>query len=428
MSRTDLIETLKSGRVDYVRVEFIDILGHVRGRSLRRAEFERVMAQDLGVPYAESLVMLDFQDRPLKSRYEDMIAVPDPQSFVIIPYLERTARVLSFLFSPDGSPLPFCTRSLLQRAVNKLEEHGLRLETSFEPTFYLLKNNQGNWETADMGKAFSPEGLMDQQDFLKDVIKHLEMVGVQVEMINKHYGPGQYEITFSSADVMSASDYLITAREVIRDVAKLHGKMATFMPKPFANTPGSSMDIYLKLVKSDGSDAMLDPNDPKGVGLSRTAYAFFGGILEHLGSILAIASPTINSYKRFKELVTPNLGGMGSERHFLLRIPSNIKEQKAIEFRLADPLTNSYLLLSAIIMAGIEGIEKNLDAEVNNVVKSIPRDLREALSNLESDTSLKYSLGEELIRAFLDLKTREIDEYESFVTQWERDAYLKAGW
>ncbi len=269
---------------------------------------------------------------------------------------------------------------------------------------------------------------MDQQGFLKDVIKYLELVGVQVEMINKHYGPGQYEITFSSSDAMVSSDYLITAREVIRDVAKLYNKVATFMPKPFSNTPGSSMDIYLRLVKTDGSDAMLDSNDPKGIGLSKTAYSFFSGILEHLGSILAIASPTINSYKRFKELITPNLGGMGTERHFLLRIPSNVKESKSIEFRLADPLTNSYLLLAAIILSGIDGIERGLDIEINNVVTTIPRDIREALNNLERDGTLKYSLGEDLVRLFLELKAREIEDYESFITQWERDAYLKAGW
>ncbi|MEM1814155.1 MAG: glutamine synthetase family protein, partial [Thermoplasmatales archaeon] len=301
-------------------------------------------------------------------------------------------------------------------------------EISFEPTFYLLKNNDGYLEPSDAGKAFSPEGLMDQQSFLRDVIKYLELVGVQVEMINKHYGPGQYEITFSPADVMVSSDYLITAREIIRDVAKLYNKIATFMPKPFSNTPASSMDIYVTLKKTDGSDATLDPNDPKGIGLSKATYSFFGGILEHLKSILAIASPTINSYKRFQEIITPSLGGMGFERHFLLRIPSNVKESRSIELRLADPLTNSYLLLSAIIFAGIEGLEKNLDTDVNNEMTTPPRDIREALGFLERDSSLKYSLGEDLVRAFLDLKSKEIEDYESFVTDWEREAYLKAGW
>ncbi|QKR00561.1 glutamine synthetase [Metallosphaera tengchongensis] len=427
MSKPELMDALKSGRVDYVRVEFIDVLGHVRGRSLRRAEFEKVINGNVGVPYAESLLVLDYRDKPLKTEYGDALAFPDPQSFVIIPYLERTARVLSFLFSPDGTPSKYCTRSLLQRANQKLEERGLKLEVAFEPTFYLLKEEEGSLRPSDNSKAFSPEGLMDQQVFLKDVIKYLELVGIEVEMINKHYGPGQYEITFSAKESLGAADELVTAREVIRDVAKLHNKLATFMPKPYSTHPGSSMDIYLRLTKTDGTDVMLDPNDPKGIGLSKTAYSFFGGILEHLGSILAIASPTINSYKRFKDVITPGLGGIGTERHYILRIPSNLKENRSVEFRLADPLSNSYLLLSALIYAGMEGIDKGLDAEVDNVVVNIPRDMREALSNLDKD-SLKYNLDEKLVSAFLELKRREIEDYESFITEWERDAYLKAGW
>jgi glutamine synthetase len=428
LSKDDVLEALKSGRIDYVRVEFIDLLGNVRGRSLRRAEFEKVMGQDMGVPYAESLVLLDYLDRPIKSKYEDIIAMPDPQSFIIIPYLERTARVLSYLFSPDGTPSKFCTRGILRSAVQKLEEMGLELEISFEPTFYLLKKDQKGMVPSDFGKAFSPEGLMEEQGFLKDVIKYLELVGVQVEMINKHYGPGQYEITFSTRDAISSADSLITAREIIRDVAKIYSQVATFMPKPFSDLPGSSMDIYIKIKRKDGSDAMLDPNDPKGIGISRVAYSFFGGIIEHIGSIIAIASPTINSYKRFREVITPNLGGIGQERHFIIRIPSNFRESKSLEFRLADPLANSYLLLASLIFSGIEGMEKGADVEVNEVVTTIPKDMREALNVLDGDSSLKFSLGTELISSFLELKKRELESYENYVSEWEREAYLKAGW
>ncbi|MBW9141668.1 MAG: glutamine synthetase, partial [Candidatus Aramenus sp.] len=121
MSREDVIETLKSGRIDYVRVEFIDLLGNVRGRSLRRAEFENLMLKESGgVPYAESLVLLDYKDTPIKSRYEDVIAVPDPSTFIVLPYLERTARVLSYLNNPDQTPYPLCSRGLLRRALQKL--------------------------------------------------------------------------------------------------------------------------------------------------------------------------------------------------------------------------------------------------------------------------------------------------------------------
>lgn len=428
MSRDEVLEILKSGRIDYVRVEFIDLLGNVRGRSFRRPEFENVILSGNGISYSESLVFLDYNDIPIKSKYEDVIAFPDPSSFVILPYLERTGRVLSFLFSDYTTPSPYCSRGLLKKAIEKLEEIGLRMIVSFEPTFYLLKEFNGTITPADQAKAYSPEGLMEEQLFLKDLIKYLEEVGIQIETINKHYGPGQYEIAFSQKDALSAADSLITGREVIRDTARIYKMFSTFMPKPFSENPGSSMDIYIKLLDKHNKDVMLDINDTKGIGLSKTGYNFFAGILEHLQAIMAFAAPTINSYKRFREIITPNIGGIGSERHYVIRIPSNFRENKALEFRLADPLSNSYLLLSALIFAGIDGIEKNLDAEPNTAITHVPTNLNEGLRKLEEDNYLKYSLGQDLVSMFIDLKNRELENYESYVTNWEIKAYLKAGW
>jgi glutamine synthetase len=427
LSREDVIEALKSGRIDYVRVEFIDLLGNVRGRSLRRAEFEILMLKESGgVPYAESLVLLDYKDTPVKSRYEDVIAVPDPSTFIILPYLERTARVLSYLNNSDQTPYPLCSRGLLRRALQKLEELGFRLSVAFEPTFYLIRNENGVFP-ADYAKAFSPEGLMEEQNFLRDVIKYLEAVGIQVEMVNKHYGPGQYEITFSKKEALEAADSLITAREVIRDTARLYKYFATYMPKPFADRPGSSMDIYFMLEDSNGKP-LIDLSDNKGIGLNKVVYNFIGGVLEHLGAIISFAAPTINSYKRFRELITPNLAGIGTERHFIIRVPSNFKDTGLLEFRLADPLANSYLLLSSIIFAGIDGIERNLDVDVNSVTAELPKDINDALNKLERDNYLKYSLGNEIVSSFVELKKREIESYNAYITPWELDAYLKAGW
>ena len=185
MSRENVLDALKSGKIDYMRVEFVDILGNIKGRSLRRAEFENIISNNRGVDYPESLTLMDYKDRPIKSKYEDVIAIPDLSTFIIIPYLERTGRVLSFLTQPDGTSYPFCTRSILNNAVNKLRELGYVLETSFEPTFYVLDKTLN---PADSSKAFSLEGLLEQQNFLKLLIKYLEEVDIKVETVNKHYG------------------------------------------------------------------------------------------------------------------------------------------------------------------------------------------------------------------------------------------------
>ena len=143
---------------------------------------------------------------------------------------------------------------------------------------------------------------------------------------------------------------------------------------------------------------------------------------------MAFASPTINSYKRFRETVTPSLLGLGTERHFIIRMPSNFRDSKSVEFRLADPLANSFLLLSAIIYAGLDGIERKLDVEPNVELGSLPSNLEDALHKLDSDNYIKYSIGAELISSYIELKNREIESYNNYITDWEVKAYLKAGW
>lgn len=426
MLRDEILDVLKSGRVDYVRVVFVDVLGNGRGRSLRRIEFEKAL--DKGVEYSESLLLLDFQDLPIKPRYGDVFAVPDTSTFVMMPYLERTARILSFVTTTDNSPHPLCTRSLLSRAIDKLNEVGYNLQVSFEPTFYLITFKDGKPVPADEARAFSSEGLMEQQNFLRDLIKYLESVDIQVQYINKHYSPGQYEITFNMNNSLSSADSLITAREIIRDTARLYHLYSTFMPKPFKEYTSSSMDVYIKLVDLSNKPVGVDTSDPKGLGLSKVLYSFLAGILEHIGSILAIASPTINSYKRYKEVVTPNVAGIGNERHYVIRIPSTYKDEGVFEFRLADPLANPYLLLSSMIFAGIDGIERGLDVDANYEVTTLPTNLKDALQKLDSDTRLKYYLGEQLVNTFIELKKKEIEEYEKEISDWEINSYLKSGW
>ncbi len=426
MIREEVLETLKSGKVDYVRVEFVDILGNTRGKSLRRYEFEDVL-NGRGVDFAESLIVLDYSDQPLFANYYDVIAVPDLSTFKLIPYLERTARVISYLITPEGYSHNLCVRTILKNSLMRLDELELQAFAGFEPTFYLLKTSEGKLVPADDAMAFSPEGLWTEQEFLKNLIKYLELLDVKVSSINKHYAPGQYELKLAMSDVMSAADSLITARETIRDVAKINGMMATFMPKPFSDLVSSSMDVYINFMRK-GSSALVDPSDPKGHSISQLGYNILAGILEHLPAIMAFAAPTINSYRRFKEKVTANRGGAGHERHFVIRLTSAFKENGLIEFRLADPLANPYLFLSSLILAAIDGIKRNLEIEIEKDVVDLPNSLEDAVTSLQRDKVITEGLGTALVDAYVKLKKREIDNYSNYVSEWEIKAYMKMGW
>jgi len=409
------MELLKTGKIDYVRVFMVDTLGNVRGRSLRRMEFERAI--DMGVNYPESILYSDLWDRPARRNFDDVIAHPDLSTFMTFPYLERTGVVLSTITDGTGIPSVLCVRTVLKKALSKLENLGNRLTVLFEPTFYVLKDNR----PADSSRAFSAEGLLVEQDFLKEVVKYLEEMEEPVQRLNKYFGQGQYEITFSPAEGIRAADFLTAAKEVIRDIALMHGLRATFMPKPFSDLPANVLHTYFSLTDKEGKNITTDQNGQP----SKLAKSFLAGIQTHLGSLTALALPTINSYRRLREERSPVIAAAGRERRFLLRFPSTFKDNSMLEFRLADTAANPYLLLSGMLYAGMEGVEKEMELMEGVESEDVPTNLEEALRRLSNDRLMREALGEELVSLYVELKEREVREFEREVTQWERDTYLR---
>jgi glutamine synthetase len=424
LTRDELLEILKTGKVDYIRVEFVDVLGHVRGRSLRRIEFEENI--DVGFSFPESLAILDYTDRPLDNRSSEVIAIPDSSTFVLVPYLERTSRVLSFLTYEDGTTHPLCSRSVLKRAVTKLEERGYRPMASFTISFYLLRNRNGVFQPVDKAKAYSPEGLLLQQDFLKSMIKDLEELGVPIQRVNKYYGPGQYELSLVPADLLTATDNLVKAKEVIVDVATMYNMVASFMPKPFTEYPENTLEISLGMKDAEGTNVLIDSADPRGLGISRQGYSFTGGILYHLKGICALTLPTVNSYKRLKSEASGIIPSVGKDRSYIIRPIYGFRKAGMISFRLIDPLANPYLAIASIIFSGIDGMKREQDAMSLNP-KELPQSLSEALTSLALDSYLNEVLGEELISTYISLKRRELEDYAKSVTDWEREHYLRGG-
>lgn len=424
LSRDELLEVLKTGKVDYIRVEFIDVLGNVRGRSLRRIEFEDNM--DEGFPFPESVLTMDYSDKPLYETWKDISVVPDPNTFVFIPYLERTSRILGFVLGENGEAHPFCSRNILRRAISRLEDMDLRAKASFSLSFYLTKEVTDSIVPADNTRAFSPEGLLVEQDFLKNMIKYLEMLDVPVQRVNKSVGPGQYELRTMPSDIATAVDNLVKTKEVISDVASMHGLKATFMPKPFTDFPGNHMEFHMKLEDSSGKNFLSNTSDPNGLGLSEGAYSFSSGVISHINAISAFSFSTINSYKRLRS--SPLIPDVGKSRNYAISPSLGPRNTLELSLRFMDPLANSYLSVAGILISGVEGIKGNTKEVRQESHYSIPRDLRESLRSIGKDSLFNDFFGNELIRAYTSLKEREADSYEGFTTDWEIDAYLRMGW
>ncbi|MCY0859080.1 MAG: glutamine synthetase family protein [Sulfolobaceae archaeon] len=422
-SKEEVLDIIKGGKVDYVRVEFIDLNGNMRGRSLRRAEFEKIIEEEKGVMFSQALLFMDFEENPLTQSFEDILAYPDLSTFTLIPYLERTAIALSYLRTPDGLNSPYCSRSVLSKATETLGEKGISIEASFEPTFYILDPN--TLKPKDEAKAFSSEGLLYEQDLLKNVVKNLETMGIQVQFTNKHYGPGQYELSLVLKEPVQAADSLIMAKQVIRDTGKLFNSIITFMPKPHVDLPTNSMDLFIKL-KTPDKKKLVDLNDT--YGLHKLYKNFLSGILHHLKAILAFSLPSINSYKRIFDIFTSKVIGISTERHFMIRIPNNFKDTGIIELRISDSLANPYLVLASVIYAGLQGIEEGIEYDIGKEIDKPPYNLRESLYSLDKDTYLKSKLGEELVNMYIKLKMREVESFEKHICDWEFKTYLKTGY
>jgi glutamine synthetase len=235
-------------------------------------------------------------------------------------------------------------------------------------------------------------------------------------------------------DALVTADRMAFFKYMVKAIAEKHGLRATFMPKPFANLTGSGCHVHVSLWK-DGKNLFEDGND--GLGLSRTAYNFIGGVMNAAQELCSITNPTVNSYKRINAPATlsgatwsPNsVTYAGNNRTHMIRIPGNGR----FELRLADGAANPYLLPAALLAAGLDGMARSIDpgdplnidmyAEGHKApadTKKLPLNLLDALRLTEKSELLRRELGSEFIDSYVKLKNREWDDYSRQLTPWER--------
>ncbi|MFB6153954.1 MAG: glutamine synthetase family protein, partial [Halodesulfurarchaeum sp.] len=265
--------------------------------------------------------------------------------------------------------------------------------------------------------------------------------GFEIEASHHEVAEGQHEIDFKYADGLTTADNIATFRAVVRATAELHDLHATFMPKPIAHINGSGMHTHLSLFDEEGENAFYDPDDE--FELSETAYQFLAGVLEHAPAITAVANPTVNSYKRLVPGYEAPVYVAWSDvnRSALIRKPAaRIPDAARIELRSPDPSSNPYLALAVMLQAGLDGIEKGLDAPEpvrENIyefdearreeygIETLPGSLGEAITALEADDVIKDALGSHVAEKFIEAKTQEFAEYKAEVSEWELDRYLE---
>ena len=425
--------------VAQVELQFVEITGAVKSVSVPARRLEEVLAR--GEWFDGSAI--EGLAREVES---DMFLQPDPSTFALIdPSADVVcARVLCDVVTPDGRPYPGDSRSTLRTILATAAESGLDYLVAPEVEFFLFPPGADGLQTLEEGPGAyfeRSQGLSRQVEL--EIVAALEQMGVVVESSHHEVASGQYELDLPLQPALQAADALTSLKPAVRELARQRGLQASFMPKPLYGAAGSGMHTHQVLRTHDGASAFEDAGDP--YGLSITARRFLAGQLDHAPGMCALVAPLVNSYKRLVPgYEAPIAGSWGRHnRSALIRIPAAAGRPgdgpgTRLELRLPDPSCNPYLAFTAMLAAGLDGIDRELDPgppmeEVEHgyqagvsrqTVKPLPGSLWEALVALEEDDVLVDALGGEALDLFRSVKTLEWDSYRRQVSQWEIETYL----
>ena len=434
------LRALEERDVRFVRLWFTDVLGFLKSVAIAPAELDAAFAEGIG--FDGSAI------EGFARVYEaDMLAKPDPATFQILPWrgeTPATARMFCDITMPDGSPSYADPRHVLKRSLSKVADLGFTFYTHPEIEFFLFKNAH---ELGDSPVPVDRSGFFDHtaqgvgQDFRREVITMLEAMGISVEFSHHEGAPGQQEIDLRYADALSTADNIMTFRTIVREVALSQGIYASFMPKPFADHPGSGMHTHLSLFEGDTNAFHSAGAEYQ---LSKVGRSFIAGLLKHAAEITAVTNQWVNSYKRL-------VGGGEAPAHVcwghnnrsaLVRVPMYKPLKGAstrIELRSIDSACNPYLAFALIVAAGMKGIEEEyeLPREAEDDVwalsegerramgiNPLPHNLDEAIQLLEGSELVAETLGEHVFDFFLRNKRQEWHDYRRQVTQYELDRLL----
>ncbi|MBI3913213.1 MAG: type I glutamate--ammonia ligase [Chloroflexi bacterium] len=437
-----LLERAHADNVQFISLQLTDIVGAIKNITIPLHKLDEVLER--GIWFDGSSI-----EGFARIHESDMFMMPDVGTYRVLPWTEgdhRVARIICDAHRPDGAPFDGDPRGALRRVIQRTEKMGFRFFTSSEPEFFLFrKNDSAQPVPHDVGGYFdfSPRDLASE--VRQDIILALEAMQIDVERGHHEVATAQHEINFRYSDALTAADNLMTFKYTVKAVAQAHDLYGVFMPKPIAGINGSGMHTHQSLFDATGeTNLFYDAKD--NYKLTSLAYNFLAGQLAHARALAAVVAPTVNSYKRlvpgYEAPVYICWGQIN--RSALIRIPRyspGREKSTRIELRCPDPSCNPYLAVAAMLAAGLDGIERKLQApapieesayEFNEEelqkrsIGVLPGSLDEALRELENDAVVRDALGEHIYRAFVRAKRREWDEYRLQVSAWEWTRYFEA--
>ncbi|NLM86532.1 MAG: type I glutamate--ammonia ligase [Clostridiales bacterium] len=437
MTRQEIIDFIRNEKVQFIRLQFTDIFGQLKNIAVTPSQIDRVLDNQVTIDGSSIEGFLRLEE-------SDMMLHPDLDTFALLPWHgngDRVARMICDVHTPDGQPFPGDPRHILKNVIAEAQALGYTFNVGPEAEFFLFHTDEGGHPTTHTNDeaGYFDLGPIDRGEIARrDICLALEDMGFQIEASHHESAPGQHEIDFKYADALKTADNIMTFKLAVKTIAQRHNLHATFMPKPIYGINGSGMHTNMSLFK-DGVNLFYDPQGEK--ELSKEAYSFIAGLLNHISGMTAVLNPLVNSYKR----LVPGYEApcykawSGRNRSVLIRIPSARKRGTRLELRSPDPSCNPYLALALLLKAGLEGIKTKgtpPDEVAENIyamtpaqrekrgIAPLPANLFEAVQAMKQDKLVCSTLGPHILGHYVLGKEKEWEEYRLRVSQWEIDKYL----
>lgn len=432
-----VLKTVKDKDVKFIRLWFTDIQGMLKSFAVTDRELELALEQGMGFDGSSITGYQDIEE-------SDMIAMPDPATFEILPWRPQeqgVARMICDVLTPDKKPYEGDPRYVLKRQLERAKKMGFdHFYVGPELEFFYFKNSGGT-EVLDKGGYFDLTPLDIASDLRRDTVLSLEQMGIKIEYSHHEVAPSQHEIDMRYDDAIAMADAAVTYRLVVKEIAQKAGVYATFMPKPIFGENGSGMHTHQSLFKGK-HNAFYDAKDDD--FLSETAKYFIAGQLKHAREISSIFAQWVNSYKRLVPGYEAPVYAAWSRRNrsALIRVPEyqpGKENATRAEFRSPDPACNPYLTFAVLLAAGLEGIEKKYplpDQMEKNLyhlsdkeraklgIESLPGSLGEAIALTAKSGLVRKALGDHVFSRFVEIKQKEWEDYCIQVTEYELNKYL----
>ncbi|MFN2105284.1 MAG: glutamine synthetase family protein, partial [Candidatus Promineifilaceae bacterium] len=434
MDKEQVIAAAHSAGVRLIRFLYCDNGCVIRGKAAHIDNLAGRMASGIGLTVAmQAMNMLDqLQAVEGMGPVGEIRLVPDPGSFVVLPYAPNSAAMMCDMLTLERQPWGACQRTFLKRMIGRAADHGLTIQAAFENEFSLLEpDGAGSLRPIDTGLCFSTVSMTAAAGVINEMVAAFEAQAIPIDAYYPELGHGQHELPIRHAPALRAADNQIWFRETVRNVAHAHGLVASLAPKPIPDQAGNSSHIHWSVWDASGSSNLLyDADQP--YQLSRLGRHFAAGVLAHAPALLALTAPSYNSYRRLQpHFWSSAYTAWGPDnREAAVRVVSGMWGQEAesvnLEFKASDPSNNPYLALGGLIAAGLDGIERELELpEVTMVdpgnlseeeraargIRRYPTSQAEALDTLKNDALLMEALGPELSRSYLAVKRSEYDAF-----------------